>query len=67
VQARTGPKKNQESRSPKSGSSDYAKLTQLVLDMKAEMGIVHKAITKAGILFVESPNEQKPREQAANG
>ncbi len=48
---RGGPKKSQESRSPKAESSDIAKLTQAVLNMKAEMSIMNRAVTNAGIKF----------------
>jgi hypothetical protein len=63
----TGPKKNGESRFPKSGSSDIAKLRQVVFNLKVKMGTMRKAMTRACILFDKSPNEQKPREQLANG
>ncbi len=46
---------------------DIAKLTQVVFDRNAKMGTMRKAMTRAGISFDKSPNEQKPREQAANG
>jgi hypothetical protein len=63
-----GHKKNQQSRSSKPESSDISKLTQVVFDLKAEMGSMLKAMmTRAGISFDKSPNKQKPREQAANG
>lgn len=45
---------------PKADSSDIAKLAQVVLDMKVEVGIMLRAMTKAGTSF-----EQK--EQAVNG
>ncbi len=61
------PKKNQESRCPKSASPDIAKLTQLVFDMKAEMGSMCKAMIRSGISFDKSPNEQKPRERTVSG
>ena len=64
---RNGPKKYQESRLPKPESSDMLKLTHVVLDLKAEMGSMRKAMTKAGISFDKSPNKQKTREQSANG
>jgi hypothetical protein len=35
--------------------------------MKVEMGSMLKAIITSGISFDKSPNEQKPKEQAANG
>ena len=46
--------------------SDFSKLMQVVFDMKAEMGSMCKAMTRA-ISFDKSPNEPKPREQSANG
>ena len=56
---RNGPKKNQDSKSPKPEPLDISKLMQLVFDMKAVMGSVRKAMTKAGISFDISPNKQK--------
>ena len=35
--------------------------------MKAEMGIMRTAMTKAGILFDDVSNQLKPKEQAVNG
>ena len=64
---RNVPKKNQESRSPKPESSDISKLTQVVFDLKAEMGSMRKAMTRAGISFDKYPTEPRPREQTANG
>ncbi len=52
----TNPKKNQDSRSPRSGPPDISKLTQLVLDMKAEMGSMSKAMIRSGISLDRSPN-----------
>ena len=61
------PKKNQDTRSPKLSSADFSKLMQVVLDMKAEMGSMPRAMTNAGISFEKSPSGPKPREQSANG
>jgi hypothetical protein len=46
--------KNQESRPPKSGSLDVAKLTQVVFDLKAEMGTMRKSNDK-GRHFISLP------------
>jgi hypothetical protein len=35
--------------------------------MKAEMGIIRRAMAKAGISFDKSSNQKKPRVQAVNG
>ena len=67
VHDRNVPKKSQEPRSPKQASSNVLKLTQVVFDLKDEMGSMRKAMTNAGISFDKSPNEPKPREQSANG
>ena len=64
---RNVPKKNQDTRSPKQSPSDFSKLMQVAFDMKAKMGCMRKAMTKAGISFEKSPNGPKPREQLANG
>ncbi len=50
-----------------SDSQEIAKLTQLVLDMKAEMGSMRTGMIRSVISFDKPPNEQKPREQAAGG
>ncbi len=39
-------------------NQDTDKLTQFVLDMKAEKGSMRKAMTKSGISFDRVPNEQ---------
>ncbi len=67
AQDRTVPKKDCEPRKQKPGPHDIDKLTQLVLDMKAEMGSVCKAMIISGISFNRSPNEQKPKESSAKG
>ena len=58
-----GSEKNQESRSPKEESSDISKPAQVVLDLKAEMGSMRKAMTRASISFDKSPNKPRPKEQ----
>jgi hypothetical protein len=63
----TVPKKNSNPRNQKSGSQDIDKLTQLVLDMKAEMGSMCKAMIRSRISFDGSSKEQKAREPSANG
>ncbi len=40
---------------------------QLVLDMKAEMGSICKAMMSAGISFKNVPNEQKTRNASDKG
>jgi hypothetical protein len=49
------------------GSQDIDKLTQIVLDKKAEMGSICKAMIRSGISFDKSPNEQKQKEPSATG
>ncbi len=51
------PKKNQDSKPPKSGSLDIAKFTQLVLDMKAKMGSMRKAMIRSSISFDRISNK----------
>ncbi len=62
----TATKKNSESRPPKSGFQDFDKLTRLVLDIKAEMGSMRKAmINSVNETIPQSPiktgNRSKPR------
>ncbi len=61
VQDRTEPKKNQESRPPRSGSPDIAKLTQSVLGMHAEMGSMRKAMIRSGSSSNRSPTSKNQR------
>ena len=67
MSVRTALYKNQGSRSPKSGPSEIVKLTQLVFEMKPNMGSMSNTIIRSGISFDRSPNEQKLLEQLANG
>ncbi len=46
---------------------DIAKLTQVVFNLKAEMGTMRKAMTKACISFNKPPNKHKQMEQSVNG
>jgi hypothetical protein len=63
----TVPKRNSDPRNQRSEYQDIDKLTQLVFDMKAEMGSMRKAIIRSGISFDKIPNEQKQKEISANG
>jgi hypothetical protein len=65
MQERPVPKKNSRSQRQKPWESD--KLYQLVLDMKAEMGSIRKAMMSARISFDNVPNEQKKKDTSANG
>jgi hypothetical protein len=69
VLERTVQKKNSDPRNQRSGSLDTDKpeRTQLVLDMKAEMGSMRKAMIRSGISYARTPNEQKQKEPSANG
>ncbi len=57
------PKKNSDPRNQLSGSHDIDKLTQRVLDMKAEMGSMRKAMIRSGNSFDNVPNDQKQKER----
>jgi hypothetical protein len=59
MQERPVPKKNSDPRSQRPEPRERDKLYQLVLDMKAEMGSIRKAMMSAGISFDNVPNEQK--------
>ncbi len=58
MQDRTVPKKNSDSRNQQSGYLDIDKLTQLVLDIKAEIGSMCKAMISSVISFDKLPSEQ---------
>ena len=49
------------------GQNPCDKLYQLVLDMKAEMGSMRKAMVEAGISFENVPNEQKTKHASDKG
>ncbi len=59
--------KRQESRSPKTDTSEISKLTRAVFDMKAKIGIMLRVMTNAGISFDHVPNQRKTKEQAVIG
>jgi hypothetical protein len=67
VQVRTVPKKNSDPRNQRPEYQDSDKHIQLVLDMKAEMGSLRKAMIWSGILFDKLPNEQKQKNTSTNG
>jgi hypothetical protein len=67
IQDRSEPRRNNQSRSPKSASTNVTMLTQLVLDMNAEIRSMSKAMMRSGISFDPIPQEQKPRERQAAG
>ena len=64
---RNVPKKNKDTRSPKQSHTDFSKLMQVVFNMKAEMGSMHRAMTNAGISFEKSTSRPKTRDQSATG
>ncbi len=64
---KTVPKKNSYPRNQWPEYQDSDKLNQLVLDMKAEMGSMHKAMIRSGISFDNLQNEQKQKDTSANG
>jgi hypothetical protein len=67
IQERPVPKKNSYPRSQRPEPLERDKLYQLVLDMKAEMGSICKAMMGAGISFDNAPNEQKTRNASDKG
>ncbi len=67
MQDRNVPKKNSDTKNQRPEYQDRDKLIQLVLDMKAEMGSMSKAMIRSGISFDRAPNEQKQKETATTG
>ena len=61
-----GPKQNQTPRPDRAESESDSKLIRLILDLKAEIGVLHKAITIHSISIVESA-PTKHKEQSAIG
>jgi hypothetical protein len=66
MQDRTIPKKNSDPRNQRPEYQDRDKLIQLVLDMKAEMGSMRKAMIRSGISFDKLPNKQKQKDTSTN-
>ncbi len=63
----TIPKKNSDPRNQQPKYQDRDKLIQLVLDMKAEMGSMRKAMIRSGISFDKVPNDRKQTDTSING
>jgi hypothetical protein len=61
MQDRTVPKKNSYPRNQRPEPKDRDKRYQLVLDKKAEMDSMLKAMIRSGISFDRVPNEQKKK------
>ncbi len=59
MQDHPAPKRNSDPRNQQPEPWERDKLYQLVLDMKAEMGSMRKAMVDAGISFENVPNGQK--------
>jgi hypothetical protein len=61
------PKKNSDPSNQQPEPLECDKLYQLVLDMKAEMGSMRKALMGARISFESAPNEQKTKSASDKG
>ncbi len=60
-----GPKKKQDTRQSTHESPRMEKLMQVMYDMKAEMGVLRKALQQEGIC-VDAPHQKKNKEQHIN-
>jgi hypothetical protein len=67
MQKRPISKKNGYSRNQRPEPRERDKLYQLILDMKAEMGTMRKAMIDAGISCDKVPNEQKTKDVLSMG
>ncbi len=67
MQDRPVPKRNSDPRNQLPEPLECDKLYQLVLDMKAEMGSMHKAMVEAGISFENVPNGQRTKNASDKG
>ena len=61
----TRPKTKQDTRQSNHESPQMEKLMQVLYDMKAEMGVLHRALQHAGIC-VDVPHQKKNKEQHNN-
>jgi hypothetical protein len=63
VKDQGGPKQSQNPRPDRADSESDSKLIRLILDLKAEIGVLHKAMTIHSITIESAPTKNK--EQSA--